>query len=198
MYANMKTVVISDAEQQKWARTLLKGEMHRKGMTSEDLARELYALGFLETASGVQAKVSRGTFSFTFLAACMEAMGVKTVEIDLLKFVYEERHSPTLKGTSRNEIDRLGRYVRLPWSKDEPVVPHATLLLPTPRYSSKRKGNALQCGKCLTELFMGWRIGDAKRVFDGQPVVGVCSVCDSFISIPGSTVEVTVREVGED
>lgn len=186
----MGIVTLSEDVAQRWARTVLKAEMHKAGIGNQDLAEKLQALGLDESEASVRGKVSRGTFTLAFFGACMEALRVQSVSIDLLDFAETYQNSPTLQGSTRAELDRLGRYVRLPWSWQAPSGEHEVLVLPDKQYSSRRANNSLQCGQCLTDLFPGWRPGDAKRVFSGSRVLGQCSVCHAYVEITGSSVRV--------
>lgn len=56
---------------------LLKSELIRRGITTEDLVRLLYNIGVKETKASIDSKISRGTFSAAFLIQCLNAMGCK-------------------------------------------------------------------------------------------------------------------------
>ena len=67
------------------AKTFLKIEMLKEGISNEDLQRLLQAKGYNYTLSSINSKISRGTFSATFLIQCLEVMGHYNVNInDLL------------------------------------------------------------------------------------------------------------------
>jgi len=59
------------------AKRLLKSELIRRGITSEDLVRLLANIGVEETRAGIDSKISRGTFSAAFLIQCLNAIGCK-------------------------------------------------------------------------------------------------------------------------
>jgi len=59
------------------AKRLLKSELIRRGVTSEDLVRLLDNIGVEETRAGIDSKISRGTFSAAFLIQCLNAIGCK-------------------------------------------------------------------------------------------------------------------------
>ena len=56
---------------------LLKAELVRRGITSEDLVRLLEEIGVEETKAGIDSKISRGTFSAAFLIQCLNAIRCK-------------------------------------------------------------------------------------------------------------------------
>lgn len=62
----------------KWkteAKEFLKTKMHHSGVTSGELARLTNQLGGKETRASIDNKISRGTFSASFLFKCMHALG---------------------------------------------------------------------------------------------------------------------------
>jgi len=70
------------------AKRLLKSELVRRGISSEDLVGLLANIGVEETKAGIDSKISRGTFSAAFLIQCLNAMGIRNfnpeIEIDLV------------------------------------------------------------------------------------------------------------------
>lgn len=60
------------------AKRLLKSELLRRGVSSEDLVALLEKIGVQETKASIDSKISRGTFSAAFLIQCLNAMGVKS------------------------------------------------------------------------------------------------------------------------
>jgi transcriptional regulator with XRE-family HTH domain len=64
------------------AKNLLKGELKRKGVTYAQLAEKLGAMGISETERNLNNKISRGGFTGAFLLQCLEAIGVKTLNLD--------------------------------------------------------------------------------------------------------------------
>lgn len=63
------------------AKTFLKIEMLKEGISTEELHKLLLAKGYDYTLSSINSKISRGTFSATFLIQCLEAMGHYNVNI---------------------------------------------------------------------------------------------------------------------
>lgn len=70
------------------AKRLLKSELVRRGVNSEDLVTLLENIGVEETKASIDSKISRGTFSAAFLIQCLNALGIKTfvpeVEADMI------------------------------------------------------------------------------------------------------------------
>ena len=67
------------------AKTFLKIEMIKEGISTEELHKLLLSKGYNYTLSSINSKISRGTFSATFLIQCLEVMGHYNVNInDLL------------------------------------------------------------------------------------------------------------------
>lgn len=69
---------MNDTDWNEKAKRLLKSELIRRGITSEDLVRLLDNIGVEETKASVDSKISRGTFSAAFLIQSLNAMGCKT------------------------------------------------------------------------------------------------------------------------
>lgn len=68
---------------QKQARQIVRAELVRRGVTYDQLATRLRAIGVDETERSIANKMSRGTFSFVFALQCLKAMGAKSVSLDL-------------------------------------------------------------------------------------------------------------------
>jgi 3-mercaptopyruvate sulfurtransferase SseA len=64
------------------AKRLLKSELVRRGISNTDLAELLQRVGIDETKSGIDSKISRGTFSAAFLLQCLAVIGCEKIEID--------------------------------------------------------------------------------------------------------------------
>ncbi|MFN4145130.1 MAG: DUF6471 domain-containing protein [Runella sp.] len=62
---------------------LLKSELVRRGISTEDLVDLLAGLGVEETKSSIDSKISRGTFSAVFLIQCLNAIGCKNFVPDV-------------------------------------------------------------------------------------------------------------------
>lgn len=66
----------------KTARGLLKAELGRCGMTYDELAKRMTALGMPETKDTVGNKMMRGAFQASFFLAAMKAIGRKVINIE--------------------------------------------------------------------------------------------------------------------
>lgn len=56
------------------ARSLLKSELKRKGMTYAQLAEKLRKIGVVENERYLNSKINRGSFSAAFLLQCLEVI----------------------------------------------------------------------------------------------------------------------------
>lgn len=63
------------------ATKILKSEMIKRSMTNQDLADALVEIGLKESATMVQNKLYRGTFSATFFLQCLKAMQVTQINV---------------------------------------------------------------------------------------------------------------------
>jgi Domain of unknown function (DUF6471) len=64
------------------ARRLLKAELARADIGYRELAERLKKHGLKETEASIANKISRGTFSATFMLASLVAIGAETVRIE--------------------------------------------------------------------------------------------------------------------
>jgi hypothetical protein len=67
-----------------WAddvKRLLRAEMTRRGITYDQLAERLAAVGVNDSSVNIRNKVARGRFSATFLIQCLTAMGTRSLRI---------------------------------------------------------------------------------------------------------------------
>lgn len=65
----------------KRASNILKSELARLGITYEELAKKLNAIGVDETGNTIRLKMHRGTFQFAFFLQCAEAIGLEKLQI---------------------------------------------------------------------------------------------------------------------
>ena len=72
----------TDANWSAQAKGLLKAELKRRGITYQDLAARLAALGVEETPENIANKISRGKFTAVFLLQCLEAIGCQTLRLE--------------------------------------------------------------------------------------------------------------------
>lgn len=69
----------------KWneqAAKILKMELARDGVSHEQLAKKLTAIGVHETVNTVRLKLFRGTFQFAFFLQCAVALNIKNLKLD--------------------------------------------------------------------------------------------------------------------
>lgn len=71
------------------AKRFLKMEMLRRGINTEKLQSLLSNRGYSYTLSSVNSKISRGTFSATFLLQCLEVMKCDKLDLDNIITNYE-------------------------------------------------------------------------------------------------------------
>jgi hypothetical protein len=64
------------------AKRLLKAELARADVGYRELAEQLKKHGLQETEASIANKISRGTFSATFLLASLVAIGAETVRLE--------------------------------------------------------------------------------------------------------------------
>jgi Domain of unknown function (DUF6471) len=64
------------------ARLYLKAEIKRADITYEELAKRLKDHGFDENAASIANKLARGTFSATFMLACMAALELEGMRLE--------------------------------------------------------------------------------------------------------------------
>jgi hypothetical protein len=60
------------------AKRLLKSELVKRGVSTDDLVVLLDNIGVQETKASIDSKISRGTFSAAFLIQCLNALGCKS------------------------------------------------------------------------------------------------------------------------
>ena len=65
----------------KYAKRLIKSEMLRRDVKTEDLVLLLKSIGVNETKSSINSKVSRGTFSAAFLLQVLQVIGCDRLEL---------------------------------------------------------------------------------------------------------------------
>jgi hypothetical protein len=64
------------------AKRLLKSELVKRGLSNANLVSMLNAIGIEETKASIDSKISRGSFSATFLLQCLTAIGCTKIEIE--------------------------------------------------------------------------------------------------------------------
>jgi hypothetical protein len=71
----------TEAEWTDDAKRLLRAEMTRRGITYDDLAARLAAIGVDDSAVNIRNKVARGKFSAVFLLQCLDAIGTRNLRL---------------------------------------------------------------------------------------------------------------------
>jgi hypothetical protein len=66
------------------ASRFIKAELKRADLTYAQLAEKLNAHGLEETEGSIGAKLARGTFSATFLLACLAVLEIEGVQLSQL------------------------------------------------------------------------------------------------------------------
>lgn len=64
------------------AKRLLKSELVKRGISNTELTFLLNEIGVEETKASVDSKISRGSFSATFLLQCFTVIGCHKIEIE--------------------------------------------------------------------------------------------------------------------
>jgi len=64
------------------AKRLLKSELVKRGVSNTDLVLLLNEIGVEETKAGIDSKISRGSFSATFLLQCLSVIGCNKIDIE--------------------------------------------------------------------------------------------------------------------
>lgn len=87
------------------AKRLLKSELVRRGISSEELVARLERLGVDETKASVESKISRGTFSAAFLLQALNAIGCKSfvAEVDSIGIVLRSNLDTKTSKTKKNK-----------------------------------------------------------------------------------------------
>ena len=83
------------------ARRIVRAELVRRGITYKGLAARLVAIGVKETEGSIANKMSRGTFTFVFVLQCLQAVGAKsmTMEIAARKSIGKRKASTDSAGS---------------------------------------------------------------------------------------------------
>jgi hypothetical protein len=66
------------------ASRFLKAELKRAGISYKELAGRLNRHGMQETETSITGKLARGTFSATFLLACLTVLELEGISLDQL------------------------------------------------------------------------------------------------------------------
>ena len=76
---------------------ILKSELVKRGVTTDDLATLLNEIGNSETKSSIDSKISRGTFSASFFMQCLYVIGCTKIEIEEYRSIFMINESSNMK-----------------------------------------------------------------------------------------------------
>lgn len=72
---------IKDADWEQLVKNMLRAEMMRRGVSYEQLATRLAAIGVDDNVLNLRNKVARGRFTATFFTQCLVALGVDELQV---------------------------------------------------------------------------------------------------------------------
>lgn len=72
------------------AKRLLKSELLKRGVSSEQLISLLHQIGVEETKASIDSKISRGTFSAAFLIQCLNAIGCRSFIPEIESYMMQD------------------------------------------------------------------------------------------------------------
>lgn len=72
---------LTDEEWNQLASQTIKAELVRRGMKYHELSRHLKLIGVDETQASIASKLSRGTFSFTFVLQVCMVLGIERLNL---------------------------------------------------------------------------------------------------------------------
>jgi len=73
----------SDDQWVNMVKGILRAEMTRRGMTYDQLAEQLGAIGIKDSAVNIRNKVARGSFSAVFFVQCLSVIGVHELRLNV-------------------------------------------------------------------------------------------------------------------
>lgn len=74
--------MIKDDHWSNVAKYILKSELKRRGLTYLDLQFRLGEIGVIESEPNIRNKISRGSFSASFLLKCLSAIGCTKLDLE--------------------------------------------------------------------------------------------------------------------
>ena len=72
---------VAEKEWENKVKGMLKAELKRRGVTYADLVGKLADIGVHDSEPNVRNKISRGKFTAVFLVQCMQAIGVRELQM---------------------------------------------------------------------------------------------------------------------
>jgi len=82
-----------DAAAHEWVKRSLRSEMVMHGVTYAELSARLTRVGVVEEEVALRNRVSRGAFSAAFYFQCLAVIGTKTVYVELLDYIENQKSS---------------------------------------------------------------------------------------------------------
>jgi hypothetical protein len=90
----LQEVRMDQQQATRWVRGTIRAAMNRRHLSYADLAERLRAVGIEENERNLRNKVARGVFSAVFFVQCLEAMGMKSLPLDMLEFTGQPPAEP--------------------------------------------------------------------------------------------------------
>lgn len=100
---------ISGADWEQLVKNMLRAEMMRRGVSYEQLATRLAAIGVEDNVLNLRNKVARGRFTATFFTQCLVALGVHELQVPYAGDVV----SNTSDGHGAQKLARKSNQVKL-------------------------------------------------------------------------------------
>ena len=108
----------------KWLRGALRGEMARQKVSYAELVERLKQIGVDDNEANLRNKISRGRFSALFFIQALEALGVESLSISLLKDLgLEERKPKPSYGRSKFHADTNDALYEMIEEEVEDILP---------------------------------------------------------------------------
>ncbi len=77
----MNAIPVTEDTWNKYTKRLIKSEMLKRDIKTDELVILLARIGVNETKSSINSKISRGTFSAAFLLQVLQVIGCKNLEL---------------------------------------------------------------------------------------------------------------------
>lgn len=87
--AMIETSDIAAADWEQLVKNMLRAEMMRRGISYEQLALKLAAIGVEDNVLNLRNKVARGRFTATFFAQCLVAIGVNDLQVPSIREILD-------------------------------------------------------------------------------------------------------------
>lgn len=87
--AMTETSDIAAADWEQLVKNMLRAEMMRRGISYEQLALKLAAIGVEDNVLNLRNKVARGRFTATFFTQCLVAIGVNDLQVPSIREILD-------------------------------------------------------------------------------------------------------------